>query len=189
MRILLASTFALATLATLTLRPTVADASGCYRGPFGPQQLPLGCPITIYSETTSEPPVVLAARDGVVVDITGAVSKSTTSLDVGHPEYDCNGDIENVTLFPTPYDLYSVTVPDAVLGDNLLVNGLRMHVVEAGPCVELARPEPLCGYVPDRCEPDEIDENKHGAGCDAGGGGAGLAAALAALVLAMRARR
>lgn len=180
MRLLLAFSFA---LTALTLHPTVADASGCYRGPFAQVELPEGCPITVYQEasTSSGAPKVFATRDGINVDVTSTVAQEPSVwLDVGHPEYDCAGEIASITPYPTLYDVYTISVTDAVIGEDLVVGGWGMRVVSGGACVTLAKPEPLCGYVPDPCDDDITPPNDDDGGCNAGGG-AGLGAALLAL--------
>jgi hypothetical protein len=176
----------------VALQPSVAEASGCYRGPFAPLSIPAGCPITVYQDPASSPdtPRVFATRDGIALDITGASEKSTTTLDVGQPEYDCSGAIEKLTLYPTPYDVYRVQVVDPIVGETLAIGGWPVRVAEPGPCVELATPEPICGYAPEPCK-DEHDEEEHDddtGGCNTGSG-AGLAFGILALALAIRARR
>lgn len=174
----------------LVLSVNEAAASGCFLGPFTPRAVPFGCPITIYQHAVRQPnpPVVFAMRDGTYVDLAGSMEKSQVVIGVGHPTYDCNGDIEAVELIDTAYDVYQVEVPNTFAGETVFASGFEVKVGEPGPCVALAAPQPLCGYLPNSCE-DDPDAVPDDGGCSSGGAPAGLAFGLLALALAMRARR
>lgn len=173
------------------LAPTDAAASGCYLGPFAPSEVPEGCPVVVYHHAQQSPyaPVALATRDGTTIDITGTVDKSSTTLGVGHPEYDCNGDITTITPYDTPYDVYRVSLANVIVGEQIALGGALVRITPAAPCVEPAAPEPLCEYIPDRCDGEPGPGDDEG-GCSAlGGARGGIGFVLLALLLAMRARR
>ncbi|MBA3397188.1 MAG: MYXO-CTERM sorting domain-containing protein [Deltaproteobacteria bacterium] len=185
--------------ALLAAAPREAAASGCYLGPFAMYQaaLPVNCPAIVYDEAgyTYEPKLFVI-RDGVEIDVTGAITRVEVQVDVENYQSACDGSKIDPYFTPAPYTRFEVSLENVVEGDRVLVNfghgGSQAGVVTAaGPCTPPPPPAPFCTSVPGPCDYpyDDNDDDDDDCGCQAGGNPSGFAVGLLGLALLIRRRR
>jgi hypothetical protein len=186
---------ALPVLAAL-LAPAPAQASGCFLGPYSVTIDPaLGCEVVIVSHPQSGPTdfVVTTQRGGNPIDLTGAITSSTTTVEVQYTNYACDGAVIIEDKLPEPYNVYRIALTGAQVGDALQVNGIDSGTIKAsGACTEdMTLVTPSCTGVNSGYPCDDASGGGSGSGsgsddddevgCNAGSGPAGLVLALAAL--------
>ncbi len=173
-----------------------AAASGCYLGPVAAYQaaLPLGCPAVVYAEAndTYEPKLTVI-RDGIEIDVTGAITRVDVQLEVEHYQSACDGSKIDPYFASAPYTRFEVSLDGVIEGDDVRVDigqgGSQAGVATAaGPCTPPAPPALFCTSVPGPCDYD-YDDDDDGGGCQTGGNPAGFAIGLLAIGLVVRRRR
>jgi len=180
--------------AVISLQSTTATASDCYLGPFvAPIDTPSGCPLYAWHHAAEQPapPAVHVMRNGQMVNVAGTIEKTTTTLGVEWPEYDCKGVVTGTSTTDEAYDMYRVQITGALVGEQLIVDGqMAGRYAASGSCIQPIDPLPVCSQLPPPCPGVGEGEDTDGGGCDAGGGNGALAFGLFALGLVLaRARR
>lgn len=196
---------ALSRLACLLVLPTAllaaaapreAAASGCYLGPVAAYQaaLPLGCPAVVYDEANATyVPKLTVLRDGIEIDVTGAINRVDVQLEIEYYQTACDGSKIDPYFAPAPYTRFEVSLDGVIEGDQVRVDigqgGSQAGVVTAaGPCTAPAPPALFCTSVAGPCDYD-YDDDDDGGGCQTGGNPSGFAVGLLALALVIRRRR
>lgn len=182
-------------LVMASARPAAAslECDG-HRPHFGTNWIPLGCPLVVYQATSYPHPLMIYVNRGdrttsVVLDTT-VVGHTVRSLAVTYVT-ECEGEELSRETRATDYDVLSIDLGDARVGEGVGVGLDGATVAPAGPCpAQLLEPQ-ICRQQADDCgRPDPDDDHRElDNGCAAGGSGGGVLAGLAAAVLAFARRR
>lgn len=180
-------------LVMASARPAAAslECDG-HRPHFGTSSIPLGCPLIVYQAASYPVPLALSVqREGIWVPLaTTVVGHTVRSLAVTYVTA-CEGEELSRETRATNYDVLSIDLGDARVGESVGVGLDGATVAPAGPCpAQLLEPQ-ICRQQADDCgRPDPDDDHRElDNGCAAGGSGGGVLTGLAAAVLAFARRR
>lgn len=203
--------FLAAPVAVVLLTPARADANSCqlHQPAVDVYEVPIGCPAVILSAqgfgaVLDDEIEANATRGSQIVEVTGAVERSTTTREVDMYTYESPEACELMLhREQMPFDVVSVELVGVEAGDVVAITdgtgkGASLTIVAAAPCppsdvqtFSCAEPIQFCDEdgddVPDHLD-DDVDEDADDGGC-AAGGGAAPGAALALLGLLRRRRR